>query len=204
LTWEALCYVIVAVVVMAARRTENTRSASLGAVFLFVAVSGKVATRLFQDSPMTSIVDFALPLMACFLAGSVLAHFRERIPVGLVPIMAAGAAAWAAFATGLGPALAPLPLAYLVLCAGSLRTFSRVGSRFDISYGVYIYGWPVQQLLAATHVPWPLGPFGYAGVSLLAVWPLAFQSCVLIEQPAQRWRRAWARRNRKQPEPVAI
>lgn len=204
LTWEALCYVIIAIVVMAARRNAGAKSASLATVSLLCAVSCQVAFRLFQGGPVVSIVNFAMPLMACFLAGSVLAHFRENIPVGVVPIAVAAAAAWAALASGFGPALAPLPLAYLVLCAGSLRTFSRVGSKYDISYGVYIYGWPVQQLLAALHLPSVLPPLGYAAVALATVAPLGFLSCVLVEQPAQRWRKAWtARRAAKQSELVA-
>lgn len=97
-----------------------------------------------------------------------------------------------------------MTLAYLILCAGSLRTFSRVGAKYDISYGVYIYGWHVQQLLAATHLPSILPPLGYAAVALLAVTPLGFLSCVFIEQPAQRWRKArMARRKNKKSELIA-
>ncbi|MEA5453431.1 acyltransferase [Sinomonas sp. JGH33] len=203
LSWEALCYVIIAIVVMAARRRTDAGRASLGAVVLFVAVTSQITVRL-QGGVITSIVDVAMPLMAFFLAGSVLAHFRERIPVGLVPIILASAAAWALLASGLGSVLAPLPLSYLVLCAGSLRPFARIGARYDISYGVYIYGWPIQQLLAALHVPATMPPLGYAALTLVAVWPLGFLSCVLVEQPAQRWRRAWtARRNARQPQLIA-
>ena len=193
LTWEAVCYLIVAVIVMAARRTANAKSASLASVFLFVVLSCKDAVRLLQGGPALNIVDFAIPMMVFFLAGSTLAHFRERVPVGVLPIALAIAAAWGFLATGLGPALAPLPLAYLFIAAGSLRTFAKIGSRHDISYGVYIYGWPVQQLLAAAHLPAFLPPLAYAAVALVAVWPLAFLSCVFVEQPAQRWRRKWIR-----------
>jgi peptidoglycan/LPS O-acetylase OafA/YrhL len=204
LTWESLCYVIIAIVVMAARRTADTRSASLAAVGLFGAVSCQIAVRLLGGGPVLSIVNLAMPLIACFLAGSVLAHFREHIPVRFAPIAVAVGASWAALASGFGPALAPLPLAYLVLCAGSLRTFSRVGSKYDISYGAYIYGWPVQQLLAAMHLPEFLPPLGYAAVALIAVTPLGFLSCVLVEQPAQRWRKAGAaRREAKRSELIA-
>ncbi|WP_138414198.1 acyltransferase family protein [Sinomonas gamaensis] len=194
LTWEALGYLILAVVVIAARRTDNAKSAPVAGAFLFVAVSSQVAARIFQGGPVLSLVDFAMPLMACFLAGSVVAHFRGHIPVGFVPVAAAAAATWAALASGFGPALAPLPLTYLILCAGSLKTFSRVGSKYDISYGVYIYGWPVQQLLEAVHLPSVLPPLGYAAVALVAVAPLGLLSCVFIEQPAQRWRKRWVSR----------
>jgi peptidoglycan/LPS O-acetylase OafA/YrhL len=75
--------------------------------------------------------------------------------------------------------------------AGSLYVpLAAVGSRYDISYGVYIYGWPVQQFLAAQGVHTAVPPLVFAGASLLAVAPLAWLSCRYVEGPAQRWRRS--------------
>ena len=47
--------------------------------------------------------------------------------------------------------LTVIPLTYLLLYVGSTwRT--RLAAKEDISYGMYIYGWPVQQLLALAGV----------------------------------------------------
>ena len=54
-------------------------------------------------------------------------------------------------ATDYGPVLAPLPVALLVLWAGIVLPFGRVGRRNDFSYGIYIYAFPVQQLIAVFH-----------------------------------------------------
>ena len=54
--------------------------------------------------------------------------------------------------------------------------------RYDISYGVYIYAWPVQQFL--TLVTGPDFPIVLDLLIVFAVTvPIAFASCVLIERP---------------------
>lgn len=85
--------------------------------------------------------------------------------------------------------LAAAPLAYLLIWVGStvkhraLQLHDR-----DISYGVYIYGMPVQQtflLFGAAALPLPV----FAALSLVATVPLAMASWVFIERPALRLRR---------------
>lgn len=51
----------------------------------------------------------------------------------------------------------------------------------DISYGVYLYGWPVQTLLLA-YLP-PLSPWAMLGIACLVVLPVSVLSCYLVEQP---------------------
>ena len=59
----------------------------------------------------------------------------------------------------------------------------RWGAVNDYSYGVYIYAFPVQQLLAAAGVS-RLGTFVFALLSLAAVVPVAVVSWWLVERPA--------------------
>lgn len=194
LTWEVLCYVIVALTVFLLRRTSRV---TLGTIvfLLFAAATGAVSGKILAGGFRTDRTEFVLPFIAIFLAGSLLATQRKWVPVGLLPGLLAALLTWGALVSGYGAALAPLPLAYLVLSIGSIRTGSRIGSQADISYGLYIYGWPIQQLLATVrlplHVPAPI----YAVLALLASWPLAFLSCALVEQPTQRVRRAILRRS---------
>ncbi len=62
--------------------------------------------------------------------------------------------------------------------------FQRVGARNDYSYGIYIYGWPVQQLLGI----WGVQHFGYvvfcrlSGRSVRALF--AVMSWHLVEKRA--------------------
>ena len=58
----------------------------------------------------------------------------------------------------------------------------------DISYGVYLYGWPVQTLLVA-YLP-PVSPWLKLGLACVIVLPLSVLSCYLVEQPMLRWKNA--------------
>jgi peptidoglycan/LPS O-acetylase OafA/YrhL len=56
----------------------------------------------------------------------------------------------------------------------------------DISYGIYLYGWPAQMLVLwylPGHSPWLL-----LALALAVVLPLALLSCWLVEQPAMRYK----------------
>jgi peptidoglycan/LPS O-acetylase OafA/YrhL len=91
---------------------------------------------------------------------------------------------------GFSPSLVHLPLTVLLLTCSLHLPLSGVGSRFDISYGVYIYGWPVQQFLASLGLHSAVPPLVFGAASLLLVAPVAWLSCRYVEGPAQRWHRS--------------
>ena len=124
-------------------------------------------------------------LGAYFLAGAVLEAWAAVIPMR--SLIAAGAAAVLTVSALLDQAtlLAALPLAYLCLWLGIALPFQRVGRKNDISYGVYIYAFPVQQLLVLYGVA-GLGIATYLGLSILVTLPLAVLSWMLVERPAMR------------------
>lgn len=80
---------------------------------------------------------------------------------------------------------------YLTLYAASARHWPRLDfSRHvgDLSYGLYIYGWPSEQLvmwLSGGRAPW----WGVASGSLLLAAPLAWLSWHGVEKSALRWAR---------------
>jgi peptidoglycan/LPS O-acetylase OafA/YrhL len=129
-------------------------------------------------------VETALRLPLIFLCGGLAWLWRERLPVSL----AGGAAALLAMAMAL-----PTPLFKAVLYPGTMYlmlvlalspalTARRTEPRGDISYGVYLYGWPVQQALVAL--------FPGAGAATLLAPALALtvllagMSWVVVEKPA--------------------
>ena len=82
-----------------------------------------------------------------FLAGALLYQCRNVIP-----------ARWSLVAVSvvivLASSLLPnyrlvgaIPLAYAIIISGALIHNKRLSLRTDLSYGVYIYAWPMQQLL---------------------------------------------------------
>lgn len=57
----------------------------------------------------------------------------------------------------------------------------------DLSYGLYLYGWPVEKLVASVRCRGPLSVFA---VSLAGALLLGYASYVLVERPALKLKRA--------------
>jgi peptidoglycan/LPS O-acetylase OafA/YrhL len=122
-------------------------------------------------------------LVLSFLAGAVVYLFRERLTLN--PL-------YAALAVVLGLALltspflygfAPLPIAYATVYLGLLNPpRHKLVLSGDYSYGVYLYAFPIQQMVYA------LGPgqsaLANAALSTLAAALFAVFSWRLIERPA--------------------
>jgi peptidoglycan/LPS O-acetylase OafA/YrhL len=80
--------------------------------------------------------------------------------------------------------LGALPLAYLVLAFGAWCPLLR-GIRRDLSDGVYVYAWPVQQGLALAGAQ-RFGPVVFMVAAVMLVVPLAWLSWTYVERPALR------------------
>src|ERR1700681_3672465 len=91
-----------------------------------------------------------------FFLGAAAYLYRERIPVRTLPFVIAAAGVIAVLPWPGFRAVMPLLLGYSIvwlICKLPLRSIDR---RFDLSYGVYIYAFPVQQALTF----FGLGRFG--------------------------------------------
>jgi peptidoglycan/LPS O-acetylase OafA/YrhL len=144
----------------------------------------------------SSTVEIALRFGIMFVAGALAHRVARVLPLGPVGgVLAAVLLVWAvvlAVLVGEDPrgtlayaVLAPPAVAYLVLLAGSSPRLRRIGSRRDLSYGLYVYAWPVQVLLLlAGAAAWPVLLYGAA--SLGAVLLLAWASWTWVEAPALR------------------
>ena len=82
-----------------------------------------------------------------FVAGALLNQFRDVIParwslVGLSLAIVAAASLMPDYRV-----VGAFPLAYAIIVSGSLVHNKRLRLRTDLSYGVYIYAFPMQQLL---------------------------------------------------------
>jgi len=180
LFWEGCCYLGIGIAGgLVPRRVLPAATLVVFVVLTLVSLAGVFG------APVPEIAQRVLPMALAFLGGMLVLLYGDRIRQNLLTAGIAVAALVVAVVLGLAPSLAPLPLAYLLLVLGNVLPLSRVGSRFDISYGVYIYAWPVQQLLAlagAASLPLPV----YILLVVAGTVPLAFLSCLLIERPALR------------------
>lgn len=119
------------------------------------------------------------------LAGSLLRLTGHRVLVNGWAAVAAAATVPAVAALHLFEGLAPLPLAYALLCAGARLPLPATLRRHDVSYGTYVYGFPVQQLLVTAGAG-ALPGLAFAGLSAVCVAPFAVGSWLLVERPAMR------------------
>jgi peptidoglycan/LPS O-acetylase OafA/YrhL len=131
---------------------------------------------------------------ALFLLGALCALWSDRVVISGLWLVVLFLAANKYIYT---VAFAPLFLfftCYFVLCFGYSRWLSRVRLPGDYSYGLYIYGWPVQQLIAEHFPHWsPLQNAGgaMAGAATLAVLSWHFVEKRSLEQK-QRFSKALA------------
>ncbi len=186
---EALCYIgLLGLALMGGLRRGWVLLAvagAFGALGLTVAARAGLATPGLATLRVTSVVDCGVN----FVMGAALWCYRDRVPrrwwlaaAGLAAL-AAGARTWAA------PILFHLALPYLVLWLALSRPvvtglLRRTG---DISYGTYLYAFPIQQVLIAVF-GLGMGPLGL----IAAATPLALGcgtlSRRLVERPALRLR----------------
>lgn len=129
--------------------------------------------------------DFRVSLTLAFLCGSSIAMYASRIPcddrlgalAALVVVMTLAIGGW------VGPGY--LAFAYLLLWGSARlpRSTRWIGQKNDYSYGMYIFGWPVQQVTAYLgmyewgYVPWVV-------VSLMLTAGCAWVSWHLVEKRA--------------------
>ncbi|MFC0674689.1 acyltransferase family protein [Brachybacterium hainanense] len=113
-----------------------------------------------------------------FAAGMLIFTLREKLPITGPLILGSAVLTAVLFVVPEGYRYAAVPYGYLVLAAGAtIRT--RVGATNDVSYGVYIYAFPVQQLWAM------LGLTGLAHLlaSTVVTVILAWASWKVVEAP---------------------
>ena len=94
--------------------------------------------------------------------------------------------------------------AYVILwlCFRAPVWARRLPGRHDISYGVYLYAFPIQLLLTAYGIP-KLGFLPYVAITVALTVPLALMSWLMVERPALRLRnRGPGRIDRRRPLPV--
>lgn len=188
LAYEWLCYLVVATLLLIGvlRRARLVVPLMTLAVF---AVMGLVD--LFPKGAVALVpvlADTQLPqLVATFLVGSCIAVYSRDVPFDDRYALIAGAVLVSTFLLGGWKYLGVIAFAYLCLWAGArIRgPLAKVGSRNDYSYGVYIYGFLVQQLLAFAGAH-RLGYLPFVLLSFIGSLACGWLSWHLVEKHAMR------------------
>jgi peptidoglycan/LPS O-acetylase OafA/YrhL len=191
LIYEVLCYVgvlVLGVVGLAHRRWTSAVVFAL-AVLLAACLPPMIFPGVWSNEQC--IARFAI----MFAAGALMYQWKDVIParwslvaVSVVIVLAAGLLPDYRLIGG-------LPLAYALIVSGALIHNKYLRLPTDLSYGVYIYAFPTQQLLVISGLG-GLHPIVFALIATIATLPLAALSWFLIEKPAlalkSRLKRKWS------------
>lgn len=171
-------------------------------VSMAIFLCGKLGIALPYHDKLTYlfVTRGAARLVPLFLLGIVFYQYRDRIPyrfayalsgaVLYVVMVAFGSPDWVAnpifsFVT------API-FAYVVNYAGlSEKLVFKPLSRGDYSYGIYLYGFPLQQAMIQT-MPWIDDRAAFFALSIAAASTMAIFSWHVIEKPVLRLRRKFS------------
>jgi peptidoglycan/LPS O-acetylase OafA/YrhL len=207
--FELLCYVMVAALTLLGIRRWR-RIGPIGAVCWTVAY---LAYRFHSFAGGGPIVIGPLTgylLVACFLWGVSIYLYRDQLPYSAnlfcAALIISVVLVWF---VPFGDFLAPLPVAYLTMYLG-LRDPKRwaIIRGADYSYGVFLYGYVIQQMVAAlgprTH-RWALNTalsLVIAGAFAALSWHLVEKRAMNLRHPLMRAEARWL--NRKRTRTLAL
>lgn len=174
LWWESACYVIVAVLgFFGLLRRRTMLALFVGALALALLVLAGVLPAHFLSQTARFLTMFA--------AGGALYLYRDRIPASWWGVAAAVPIVTASTLLPDYRLVGGIPLAYALIVGGSL--LRRPVLRTDLSYGIYVYAFPIQVGLVMLGVT---SPAANALLALACTLPFAVASWYLIERPALR------------------
>ncbi|GAY14818.1 acyltransferase [Mycobacterium sp. shizuoka-1] len=194
LFWEVACYLAIAGLgIVGLLRRRWVIPALLALMVYWSAILPPYAAlieappgaKLHIDAATQQLVTngIAARFGVMFLAGALLYRLRNVIPARWSLVAVSVALVLAASALPNYRVVAAVPLAYAIIVSGALIRNKRLSLRTDLSYGVYIYAFPIQQLLVICGLAF-LHPVILAIVATFVTLPLAALSWFLVEKPA--------------------
>jgi peptidoglycan/LPS O-acetylase OafA/YrhL len=206
LLWEVFCYIAVAglgVVGLLSRRWLIPAllalalywSAQLPAWSLSL-LEEPAGTQRHIDSATAALVVEAVAarFAVMFLAGALLYRFRNLIPARWSLVVVSVVIVLAASLLPNYRLVGAIPLAYAIIVSGALIHNERFRLRTDLSYGVYIYAFPIQQLLVIFGLG-TMHPIVFAIIAAIATLPIAALSWFMVEKPAMSLKSRLKRRS---------
>jgi len=186
LIYEVVCYG--GVLVLGFLGLIKRPAVMIAAAVLFFAVYAAIGV-LHDQNPLPQRIVTLRNLAFPFFVGTLLYVWRHRIPLSWPIAALVVAACVLAHGTVIFPYLFIVAVSYLVfvlayLPGGAIRAYNRIG---DYSYGMYIYAFPAQQLVAFLVAP--DSPWVNIALSLPASLLCAYLSWHFVENPALTWRK---------------
>lgn len=194
---EFVCYIALGIFVITLTRFFAIRFEQifLSALFIFWLVCIYLSTIMQNfwepNATLFTSVFGKWPYLISFFIGSALSlrshsfgnsRFTLFIPLLLCVALFSSfkSLTWALFGS--------MAFAMAIIFLGSSNILSKFAKKVDISYGIYLYHWPVQQTLVHFYSE-KRDRLLFILISLLVSATLAYISAILIEQPALKYAR---------------
>ncbi len=188
LIFEFVCYIAVAILGVLGMLARRWVIPAAFAFFLCAAAYLSYPVFAMETIPQM-VARFAL----MFAAGALVYQYRDVLPARWSLVMICVGVLTLSGLTSNYRVIGALPLAYVVITSGALIHDRRLTLRNDLSYGVYIYAFPIQQLMAVAGLA-DLKPFVFFLLAAAVTLPLAALSWFVVEKHAMsiktRFRRA--------------
>jgi peptidoglycan/LPS O-acetylase OafA/YrhL len=191
LAYEVRCYIATAFLGLLGAYKPRFRLYFLGGVVILMLLNATGAMRGFHSlsSSLFGTPEWDVQFTACYGVGAVYYLFRDRVRLTSVGALIAATLLFVLlFSRDLGETAIMILGGYLIFwVAFKVRVLriSRIINSVDISYGLYLYAWPIQSLIIWNNRT--INPFVLCGVTLMIAGLLAYVSWTLIEKPSTQF-----------------
>jgi peptidoglycan/LPS O-acetylase OafA/YrhL len=181
LKYEVACYLVLAAAGWLGLLTRH-RFAWMFALSWMI-VGAFLFVRLGHNA---EAIDQAARFWLCFSLGIGCFIYRDLIPLSIIGVVALGLGFWVSIGSELERLISLVATGYAVVWFATIPTggLRRFTNKVDLSYGMYIFGWPITQTLLLLRpdieVVW------LVLFSLVVSAAVALPSWICIERPALR------------------
>jgi peptidoglycan/LPS O-acetylase OafA/YrhL len=192
ISYEFLCYLLILGLGLTGAIKSKQRWLLASSAILFVYIYRQTGNDFRLGQIHFALNNPIIFLSILFLAGSAFYLFRKHIPYNILGLMICSIGfIFCMFSKNLVVLGTASFGAYALfsLAFKHSHVFERLRPKTDVSYGVYLYGWPVQQILLE-YLP-DHHPLLSAILALSICFILGKVSWTLLEKPAMNWAKAF-------------
>lgn len=196
LTLEFMAYFTLLILFIFSRKIGKSFKLILFWILLIIYIWAIIAAIFFDTYNLRNPIIFEAillkwPYLFCFFFGSFLSFFkkkkRDSYPISFLALTLFLVSTTQPFFFAL---FGVFCLTIFIVNMGESKIFARLPLRVDISYGIYLYHFPVQQTLAQ-FIQIKQNLILFLGLSIFFSCLLAYASAKLIEVPSQRKAKVW-------------
>jgi peptidoglycan/LPS O-acetylase OafA/YrhL len=182
---EFLCYISIPVFFILGlhkKRFYIAVTITIASLFLFLLITHK---DIWLPYPLRISAFLSTRLLTAFLIGGAFYHFRDRViwnkNLSLASFVLLIVCLNFEYAAELGYFIFGGYLLFNFALNYKNKTLNQIGTKNDISYGVYLYAWPIQMLIVQ-HYP-SISPTMMTLATMACVAVLGYLSWIYVEQP---------------------